>query len=120
MGFRVKVPKTAKVMKRTGNFRVEDYKVWFANEKSYHLKRRLMDDHFKKVIESEAILVLNPEKKGVKGYIGGNTLMEMVIAYHYKKPIFVWNPVEAGSMFEEEVKGMGSIIIEQDLSKIKL
>ena len=120
MGFHVKVPKTARTMKRTGNFKVEDYKTWFANEKHYRLKKNLMDDHFKKVIESDAILVVNNEKKGVKGYIGGNVLMEMVIAYHYKKPIFVWNPIEKGFQFEEEIIGMGSKIINQDLLKVKI
>ena len=46
--------------------------------------------------------------------------MEMVIAYHYKQPIFVWNPIEKGFQFEEEIIGMGSKIINQDLLKVKI
>jgi hypothetical protein len=48
-----------------------------------------MKGHFKKVLDSDAILVTNFEKNGVEGYIGGNVLMEITLAFHYKKPIFI-------------------------------
>lgn len=34
---------------------------------------------------SDAILVLNYDKKGIKNYIGGNTLMEMGFAHVHDK-----------------------------------
>ena len=119
-GYKVKLPKTANIMKRSGNFNVDYYKTWYKNANDYHKKKKLMDEHFKKVVESDGILVVNMEKNGVAGYIGGNVLMEMVIAYHYKKPIYLWNKTDDKSPFEEEIKGMGSVYLNQDLSRIKL
>lgn len=120
LGFSVKIPATAQKMKRSGNYKVEDYKVWFRNEKAYKMKTRLMNGHFKKVINSDAILVVNQEKKGIKGYIGGNVLMEMVIAYHHKKPIYLWNDIDSRSPFLEEIKGLNSLFLNQDPARIKL
>lgn len=120
LGYNVKIPKVADKMKKSNNFNVEDYKVWFNNKNAYRIKTKLMNEHFTKVIESDAILVVNQEKKGIKGYVGGNVLMEMVIAYHYKKPIYLWNSIDNTSPFEEEIKGLKSIFLNQDLSKIKI
>lgn len=65
-----------------------------------------MHGHFDKIEEADAILVVNEEKRGVKNYIGGNVLMEMALAFHDKKPIFVLNGLPEGSPFEEEIFGM--------------
>lgn len=119
LGFKVKIPKTMNKMKKSGNYNLGDYKTWYKNESHYYKKKALMDDHFKKVINCDAVLIVNEEKNGVRGYIGGNTLMEMVIAYHYKKPIFVWNSLMKNFSFEEEIKGMKAIFLDQDLLKIK-
>lgn len=118
LGFKVKIPKTALTMKRKNNFNVEDYKTWFKNNDDYKLKKDLMKLHFKKIIESDAILVLNNEKKGTKGYIGGNTLMEATIAFHYKKPIFILNEISDDSNIKEEILGMQPVFIKGDLRKI--
>ena len=117
-GFRVKIPSTAHVMKKSGNFDVEHYKTWFKNPADYRVKAKLMRRHFKKVFESDAILVLNYEKKGAQGYIGGNTLMEMAIAFHYRKPIYVLNPVPEASPIYEEILGMNPVFLKGDLKKI--
>ena len=37
-------------------------------------------------------MVLNYEKNGVKGYIGASTLMELAVAHHLQKPIFLLHP----------------------------
>lgn len=118
-GFQVKIPITARRMKKANNFNVEQHKTWYINPKEYSRKKKLMDMHFKKVMQADAILVVNEEKKGIKGYIGGNTLMEMTLAYYHKKPIFVWNGIEHTHPFEEEIMGMGSKIIDRDITKIK-
>lgn len=120
LGFKVKIPKTANIMNKNGNFNVADYKTWYADKNDYHKKTALMDAHFRKVMEADAILVVNNEKNGIPGYIGGNALMEMTLAYHYKKPIFLWNDVTSKLSIEEEVRGLNSIVIDQDLTKIKI
>lgn len=117
-GFKIKIPYTANKMKKRGDFNVDHYKTWYKNPKDYTKKAKLMRHHFKKVIECNAILILNYEKKGMQGYIGGNGLMEMAIAFHYKKPIYVLNPVFKTSPLYEEILGMMPIFLNGDLRKI--
>ena len=54
----------------------------------YCFKNDVQKNHFNKIAESDAILVLNYEKNGLKGYIGGASLMEIAIANHLNKKIF--------------------------------
>ena len=74
-------------------------------------------EHFEKVAWSDAILVANYDKKDVKGYIGGNTLMEMGLAFFLKKKIYLLNQVPE-LPYKEEILGVKPIIINGDLSKI--
>jgi len=120
LGYIVIVPKTARLMKKTGDFNVDHYKTWFKNNNDYKIKTRLIKDHINKILKSNAILVVNQKKKGIPGYIGGNVLMEMIIAFHHKKPIYIWNSIDSTSPFEEEIKGLKSKFIDNDLTKIKL
>ncbi len=118
LGFGVKLPHTAQRMKQSGDFRVETYKTWFKNKKDYARKRWLINSHFRKVISCDAILVVNEKKNGVGGYIGGNTLMEMAIAFHYKKPIYILHPVSEALGWKEEVFGVHPIFLNGKVEKI--
>lgn len=120
LGYVVLLPKTAHSMKKSGNFDVAAHKTWFQNKSDYKKKTALMDDHFKKILRSDAILVVNNEKNGIKGYIGGNVLMEMTVAYMKNLPIYLWNNIDEKSPFEEEIRAMNCVFLNQDLSKIKL
>jgi len=82
-------------------------------------KKEAMQGHFDEVIWSDAILVLNEEKNGIPGYIGANTLLEMGLAFHLKKPIYLWNPIPEIS-YKEELLGMWPVVIDGDLKKIRL
>lgn len=118
LGFRVLVPITALKMAETGDYNVDHYKTWFADAGDYHKKAALIRKHFAEVASADAILVVNQEKHGVPNYIGGNVLMEMALAFHLNKPIYVYNGLPIGSAFEEEIIGLGSIFLEGDLTKI--
>jgi hypothetical protein len=73
--------------------------------------------HYNEIVDSDAILVLNFDKNGIKNYIGGNTLMEIGFAHvHYKK-IFLLNPIPEIN-YEEEIKAMEPVVINGDLSLI--
>lgn len=117
-GFKVLIPATAYKMKKNGNFNVKHYKTWLINKNDYSRKTKLMDDHFKKVVTSDAILVINERKNGISGYIGGNVLMEMALAHYHKKKIFLWNDIPSKLSFEEEIRGVNPIVIQQNISKI--
>lgn len=119
LGFSVKIPKTAYIMKRTGNFDAADYKTWHGNPNDYKKKTALIKAHFKKVLAADAILVINYEKNGLKGYIGGNVLMEMTLAFHFKKPIYILNAIDDNLPLKEEVYAMEPVFINGNLLKIK-
>ena len=72
------------------------------------------------VKDGDAVLVLNYEKKGVPGYIGGNTLIEAAGGFHYKKPIYILNPISNDLSFKEEILGMRPVFLNGDLNKISL
>lgn len=117
--FQVKIPKIAFLMKKTNNFDVSFYKTWFNDKNDYRIKTGLMKSHFKKVLAADAVLIANFTKKGLEGYIGGNVLMEMVIAFHHHKPIYIYNQISEDLPVAEEVYGLEPIFINCDLSKIK-
>lgn len=117
-GFHVKLPDSLRIMQRTGNFVPEAHKSWLTNPNDYKIKRQLINSHFKKIAESDAILVINNEKNGIKGYIGGNVLMEITIAYYLKKKIYLWNDIEKNAPFEEEIRALKPIILNQDIEKL--
>src|SRR5476649_2387614 len=70
LGFAVKIPATALKMKKSGDFNDKDKRPWLADKTQYKQKTKLMNEHFKKVQEADAILVVNNEKHGIDGYIG--------------------------------------------------
>jgi nucleoside 2-deoxyribosyltransferase len=117
-GFAVLVPKTALKMEESGSYDVDSHKTWFDNADDYHIKAELMRAHFDKVAQGDAILVVNDKKHGVDNYVGGNVLMEMAIAFHLQKPIYLFNGIPKESPFLEEVIGLGSIPLDGDLDKI--
>lgn len=118
LGFKVAIPKVAVKMKKSKNFDTSVYKTWFKNPKDYHKKRALINHHFNKIIKGDAILVANFDKNGTKGYIGGNTLMEITIAYHYRKPIFILNDITDDSLIKEEVFGVNPIFLKGKVDNI--
>jgi hypothetical protein len=88
------------------------------NHKIWDFKHGAIREHYDKIDWSDAILVVNNEKRGIKGYIGGNTLIEIGIAFYQKKPIYILNPVSSELSYKQEIFGMRPIILNNDLKKI--
>ena len=73
------------------------------------------------IIDSDAILVVNLEKKGIAWYIWGNSLIEMWFAYGHGKRIFLYNSIpERWEIihYVDEILDMTPIIINKNLKKI--
>lgn len=119
MGFAVQLPYTAMKMEKSGDYRVETYKTWFNDPKQYTRKTWLIKNHLKKVKSGDAVLVLNYEKKGVPGYIGGNTLIEAAIGFDRGKKIYILNPISDDLGFKEEIYGLRPVFLNGDIGKIK-
>ena len=81
------------------------------------LRRGLIDEHFAKIDTSDAILVVNYDKNGVKNYIGGNTLMEIAHAHAQGLEIFVLNPIPNLS-YTDEMRGVYPIVLDGNVDSI--
>jgi hypothetical protein len=94
-----------------------------SRQKEEHARLK-MDENYHKyhydeiVNQSDAVLVLNFDKNGIKNYIGGNTLMELGFAYVHDKKIFLLNSIPE-IMYKEEIESVEPIIINGDLFKIQ-
>ena len=74
-------------------------------------KAEAMKDHFEKVEWADAILVVNLTKNDMMGYVGGNTFLEMGLAFHLCKKIFMVYPIPDMPYCREEIIAMGVIIV---------
>ena len=77
-------------------------------------------DHFNKIADSDAVLVLNYPKNNITGYVGGAVLTELGVARHLDKKIFILHelPNENDLRYALEIKIMKPIILNGDLNKI--
>ena len=115
-GYKVIVPHTAEKMKKSGDFDASHYRTWLKDNQDYHKKTWLMREHFKEVENGDIMLVINNEKHGQTNYIGGNVLMEMALAFHLGKPIYIYNDIPDKSPFLEEIIAMEAIPLHGELS----
>ncbi len=77
----------------------------------------LIRDYFEKIKNSDAILIVNVERKGIAGYIGGNSFLEMGFAFVLNKPIYLLHEVP-NIGYRDEIEAMSPVILNGDLSKI--
>ena len=70
-------------------------------------------DHWEKIQKSDAILVLNYDRKGIKNYLGGNTLMELGFAYVLNKKIYLLNPVPEIEYYQSEIEAVRPMILTE-------
>lgn len=82
------------------------------------IKFDLIRDYFGKINEHDAILVVNPEKNGIKGYIGGNAFLEMGFAHVLNKKLFVLYGLPKMD-YSAEIKAMQPTVLNGKLEEIK-
>ena len=113
LGHTVLVPKSIELMDKFGyvNPTVDEAKV------QAKIQHDFIREHFRKVEQADAVLVLNYDKKGIKHYIGGNTFLEIGIAFWLGKKIFLINPVPKMD-YITELLAMQPIVLDGDLEKI--
>ncbi len=88
---------------------------------SKNVIRKINDDvikrYYLKIQASDAILVLNVEKKGIAHYIGGNVFLEMGFAHVLNKTIYLYNKIPQMA-YTEEIVAMQPIILDGNLNQI--
>jgi len=72
-------------------------------------------EHFRNIEKSDAVLILNFDHKGIPGYIGGNTFLEMGYAFGQNKKIYLLNPVPDMD-YKTEMHAMQPMILNGDIS----
>ena len=77
----------------------------------------LIKGYFEKIKNNDAVLVANVERKGVKGYIGGNSFLEMGFAFVLNKPIYLLHEIPDIN-YKDEIEAMTPIILNGDFLKI--
>ncbi|MBQ3296883.1 hypothetical protein IJH01_02015 [Candidatus Saccharibacteria bacterium] len=96
-------------------------RTWKNDGHDAHAKliRKLFQDSEERVGKwCDAFYLLNYEKHGVPGYVGGAALIELYIAHREYKKIFIENDIQKGPMYDE-IMGFAPTFVHGDLSKIK-
>ncbi len=118
LGYEVEIPfGSRKILK--GEILLEDFLIIKQEKGDVDFKKEgdVIRGYFHLIKDSDAVLVLNYDKSGVKNYIGGNTLIEMAFAHVLDKKIFLLNSIPDIS-YKDEIVVMEPIVLDGDLSKI--
>ncbi|MCL2085459.1 hypothetical protein FWH09_00805 [Candidatus Saccharibacteria bacterium] len=88
-----------------------------ARNESYDRAKRKRDIdainvHFQEIERSDAILVLNHDKNGIKNYIGANTFLEMGFAHFLKKKIYLLNPLPDMPYLNDELAAFDTAVVK--------
>lgn len=81
-------------------------------------ERDAIRDFWKEIQASDAILVLNYDRRGIKNYIGGNTLMEIGFAHVLYKKIYLLNQIPAIDYYKTEIEAVKPIILNGTVEMI--
>ena len=82
--------------------RIDDLNL--SSEERKELKRTFERYFLREIEDSDAILVVNLEKNGIKGYIGPNTFFEIMYAWYKGKEIYFLNEIDENSVFKKEIE----------------
>ncbi len=72
---------------------------------------------YRMIVDSDAVLICNFDKDGIRNYVGGNSLMEMGFAHVNDKKVFLLNPVPDVS-YRDEIEATVDEVINGDLKRI--
>lgn len=95
------------------------------DEEFTRIKNRLTRENISNVEKCDVLLILNNTHRGIINYVGGNSFMEMVIAFYLKKPIYLLNDIPEGMSITEEIKSLYPITVHniilflEEIEKIK-
>ena len=118
IGFTVIMPHLAEIMEQENDFDRESQlaKRRIVNPEGHKTEAIMM--HFRKIEKCDAILVVNRKKNGIGGYIGGNVLMEMGIAFYLQKKIYILNKISKKEPFTEEIFGMQPVVLKGSIDSM--
>lgn len=110
-GHDVEMPRGVKVYETSKR---EQSKEEIARDKIEH---DLIRGYFEKIKQHDCLLVVNAKKKGLEGYIGGNTLIEMAFAFVLHKPIYLLYDIP-DIAYRSEIEAMQPVILKGNVSQL--
>lgn len=127
MSFAKEAADTALALERAGHkvLRPLSHELWLEHgmekgkegELEFMREYDLMRKHYEYMKRTDALVVLNFEKSGVPGHIGGGVLMEMGFAHVLHKAIYLLHPIPRVP-YRDEIEVMNPIILYGDLKNI--
>lgn len=84
------------------------------------VKNRLTIENMRNVENCDAILILNYSHRNIENYVGGNSFLEMVIAFYLKKPIYLLNDIPENMPYTEEIKALYPTVVHSINNFIKI
>ena len=78
----------------------------------------LINEHFQKIDQAHAVYVANYDKNGIAGYIGGNSFLEMGLAFYRKIPIFLLNDIPQQVSYREELIALKPVVVGENWNKL--
>lgn len=81
------------------------------------VKYDLIRGYYEKMKSYDVVLIVNPEKKGIKGYIGGNTFIEMAFAHILRKQLYCLYPLPEMD-YSAEIIAMQPVVLNGNLDAI--
>lgn len=81
-------------------------------------KHDAIREFWKPMQTADALLILNYQKHGIPGYIGGNAFLEMGFAHVLNQKIFTLYPPADMPYYGTEIRAINPIVIHDDLTKI--
>lgn len=116
MGFEVRLPFETEMHLKNPSF-VDN----LGDNLQYCIDNDVIHKSFDYIAQADAVVVLNYPRKGINGYIGASTLMEIAIAYHLRKKIFLLYDVPHFDKvrWAHEIAIMCPTVLQGDLTKIQ-
>lgn len=81
------------------------------------IEHDLIRDYYRVIGDSDAVLIVNEELKGIKDYIGGNSFLEMAFGHVLNKRVYILNNIPDIS-YTDEIVAMQPIVLNGDLRRI--
>lgn len=80
------------------------------------IQNNLIKGYFDMIASHDAVIIVNPEKNGIPGYVGGNSFLEMGFAHVLGKPLYcLYAPGEVSYL--SEILAMQPTVLDDDLSR---
>ena len=111
-GFEVEIPEGVKHLNEW-----ESSNAGVSEKAERKIKNDLIRGYYEKMKECDIVLIVNPEKKGIPGYIGGNTFIEMAFAHILNKPLYAYYQIPE-MPYTAEILAMQPITLNGDLSRL--